>query len=65
MKDYTPFLKDIEAFIIYIEKSNFSLERKHELIVETLLHDIPGMIDETPLFLPRVDGYAVGMPVAN
>ncbi len=58
MKNET-FLKDIQSFIEFIDTNKtMSLQAKYRMLVDTLLHDLNGVIENEPFFLPRVDGYS-------
>lgn len=53
------FLEDLQAYIISIKvNAKLDVTEKYNRIVSTLLHDLNGVINDEPLFLPRVDGYA-------
>lgn len=58
MKD-TQFLEDLQAYIMSVDVNNeLTTEEKYNRITSTLLHDLNGVINDDPFFLPRVDGYA-------
>ena len=58
MKD-KQFLEDLQAYIMSVKvNAKLNTEEKYNRIVSTLLHDLNGVINDEPLFLPRVDGYA-------
>lgn len=53
------FLEDLRAFVEYVDGDVTSNDsRKVSMLVSTLLHDLNGVIEDEPLFLPRVNGYA-------
>lgn len=53
------FLKDLQAYIISVKvDAKLSTEEKYNRIASTLLHDLHGVIEDEPFFLPRVSGYA-------
>lgn len=58
MKD-KQFLEDLQAYIMSVNvNAKLDVTEKYNRIVSTLLHDLNGVINNEPLFLPRVDGYA-------
>jgi hypothetical protein len=53
------FLEDLQAYIMSVNvNAKLDVTEKYNRIVSTLLHDLNGVINDEPLFLPRVDGYA-------
>jgi len=60
------FLEDLLAFTEYVDKDRtMSIERKYLMLINTLLHDLNGVIEDEPFFLPRVNGYAKNMKVED
>lgn len=53
------FLEDLQAYIMSVNvNAKLSVEEKYNRVASTLLHDLNGVINDEPFFLPRVDGYA-------
>jgi hypothetical protein len=53
------YLKDTLAFVRYIHNDeNRSDKAKYDALVSTLGHDLNGLINEDPFFMPRVSGYS-------
>ena len=53
------FLKDLLAYVNFVHNDRtVDDETKYHRLVQTLGHDLNGLINEDECFLPRVSGYA-------
>ena len=60
------FLEDLLAFVEHSNNDPVTdVQHKYKVLVGTLLHDLNGMIEEEPFFLPRVAGYAKNMALED
>jgi hypothetical protein len=58
------FLEDLLSFVTYLHRSkDMDDERKLNLLVGTLMHDLSGTLDGDEFFSPRVSGYSKEFPL--
>ena len=59
MNKNNQFLKDLQGYLYAVHTSKaLTTEEKYNRILATFGHDLNGVIEDEPFFLPRVSGYA-------
>ena len=58
MDDVVKFAVDARAFVLWCEDNIKDRDERARLIVDTLMHDVGGLVRQERCFSPRVTGYA-------